>query len=458
MKKYIFSIFGIFIFFLVLRTSPYLFNSVPLGYDSGIYAYLFRLFPHIPLWQLTGFAPGLFTFFYPFIVFGINPEFFLIPLSYFSQILLFLSIYFVSKKLQGEKVAFFTSFLFTVSLVQFRNFWFFYLNNTFALVFLLFAFYFLARKKTFLSIFFGTMLGFFHLPTFFIYNITLLILSLWERKDIFCYLRIFFCVLLICSLYYIPIFRISLLPYIRPMIESIGPYQIFSGKTVQVGTFYSPFISFFMTALYLPFSFIGLYISRKSKHLKPFLIGFCVLFIIVITHFFFSRRYFISLDIFLIFFAGIGLQNMLERYKHHKDFFFLYFFLLIFSICAFIFKTGQPIVSPKLFQEIRSLNTIQGAYILSTSKEDNAWLLGYTSLQLIAWSYGENDKYWTREEWQDFFSSISLEKKLDLLNKLPKPLYIFMRDTQQETLQEVTSSSCVQKITDHTYLYVCNKE
>lgn len=456
MKRFFFSIWGVFILFFILRILPYFHNTVPLGYDAGIYLYLFKIFPNLPQWQMLGFSPGLFAFFYPIIKIGINPEKLLIPISILSQIVLFFSIYWVSKKIMGGKIAVLTSFLFTVSLVQFRTFWFFYVKNGFAMAFFLIALYFLTKKRLFVSAIFAILLGLFHLPTFLIYFLILFVLMLWDRKNFMFYVKVLVLTLIGDGIYYLPMFDRTILPFLKPLIQSIAPYRLISGIELSSGTFYSLPISFLMTVFYLPLAFLGLYIMRTKENLKPFFVGFAVLFVMVITGFFFSSRFFILFDLFLLFFAGIGLNVAIEKYNKQRDVFAFYFGVLIIFIFAFVLKTGQPLITTQILGEIKDFKGIKNSYVLSTSKEDNAWLLGYTNLRLIAWDYAGEDKYWGDNEWQDFFESVSYKKKSRLFDKLPKPLYIFINDKQIIYLEDVATLPCVKKLTDHFYQYSCD--
>src|SRR3990167_4267838 len=137
----------ILLLFLLTRLFPYISNPVPTGYDAGLYLLNFKTFPHIPQWVQLGFAPGLDTVLHPFFQLGLSPESIIIPLSIFSQIILFLSFYFVALKIFNHKAALFVIFIFTISPVQFRTFWYYYINNTLAMAFLLMALYFFKQKK-----------------------------------------------------------------------------------------------------------------------------------------------------------------------------------------------------------------------------------------------------------------------------------------------------------------------
>ncbi|OGH05959.1 MAG: hypothetical protein A2W22_03460 [Candidatus Levybacteria bacterium RBG_16_35_11] len=450
MKK----ILAIFAFFLILRLLPYVNSPIPLGYDAGIYLYEFRLFPSLPLWDLAGFQPGLFAVVYPFTKI-FNPESLLIPFSIISQIVLFFSVYFVSRKTFGEKIALINTSLFTVSLVQFRTYWFFYVKNTFALAILLPALYFLQKKNFLWSVIFAVALAYFHLPTFLIFLLILIILFFFDRKNLIFYLKVLIATLVFFFIYYLPTFNTTILPLLILVLKSIAPYRLITTGSLGTGggTFYSIPISFLMTIFYLLFAIIGAYFLKKEQKARSFLIALVLLFLMIITNFAFSRRYFIPFDLFLIFFAGYGINYVFEKYKSYKDILPFYYIVLIIFIFAFVFRTSQPLISASNLNEIRNFE--KEGYVLSTYKEDTAWLLGYTKLKVIAWNFGGENKYWTDSQWRSFFSNDPVSLKLKLLNKIPKPLYIYISDKTKPILSDVIYSHCLKKETPHFYQNIC---
>ncbi|MBU1499941.1 hypothetical protein KKE48_03680, partial [Patescibacteria group bacterium] len=156
----------ILIGFILLRLLPYLFWLVPTGYDAGIYLFLFKVFPQIPEWQKIGFSPGLFWLSWLLTKLGLTPESLLVPLQITAEVFLFGCLYWVVKKLIDKKTALLAVFLLTVSAVQFRAFWYFYVKNVFALGLMLLALYFLSQKKLVKALVFSLLTAIFHLPTF----------------------------------------------------------------------------------------------------------------------------------------------------------------------------------------------------------------------------------------------------------------------------------------------------
>lgn len=423
----------ILIGFILLRLLPYLFWLVPTGYDAGIYLFLFKVFPQIPEWQKLGFSPGLFWLSWLLTKLGLTPESLLIPLQITAEVFLFGCLYFVVKKLIDRKTALLAVFLLTVSAVQFRAFWYFYVKNVFALGLMLLALYFLSQKKLVKALVFSLLTAIFHLPTFLMLFL-IMVLSNLKTAGL---------AILLGGLAYLTNFQLGIKPFLQPLLT------ISKGSS---GSFYSLTISWLLTLLYLPLAIYGL--KNKSK-LKPFLIGLIVCLVWVVMRLFFFNRFFITLNIFLIFWAAIGLKQLMDKYKQHWDLFQFYFAACIIFIVAFIFKTGQPLINRQLLNEVKSFKAEENASLLSTGKADAAWLLGWTEYPVIAWGYGGEDKYWDRQQWQRIFDPVGVEEKVKLFKLLPQPVYVFLNETNLNFLTDLQQPPCFEQKSLHFYKFVC---
>lgn len=423
----------ILIGFILLRLLPYLFWLVPTGYDAGIYLFLFKVFPQIPEWQKIGFSPGLFWLSWLLTKLGLTPESLLVPLQITAEVFLFGCLYWVVKKLIDKKTALLAVFLLTVSAVQFRAFWYFYVKNVFALGLMLLALYFLSQKKLVKALVFSLLTAIFHLPTFLMLFL-IMVLSNLKTAGL---------AILLGGLAYLTNFQLGIKPFLQPLLT------ISKGSS---GSFYSLTISWLLTLLYLPLAIYGL--KNKSK-LKPFLIGLIVCLVWVVMRLFFFNRFFITLNIFLIFWAAIGLKQLMDKYKQHWDLFQFYFAACIIFIVAFIFKTGQPLINRQLLNEVKSFKAEENASLLSTGKADAAWLLGWTEYPVIAWGYGGEDKYWDRQQWQRIFDPVGVEEKVKLFKLLPQPVYVFLNETNLNFLTDLQQPPCFEQKSLHFYKFVC---
>ena len=419
--------------FILLRLIPYFFWQVPTGYDAGIYLFLFKTFPQIPQWQKLGFSPGLFYLTWPLIKLGIPPESLLIPLQIAAEVFLFGCLYWVVKKLIDKKTALLAVFLLTVSTVQFRAFWYFYVKNVLALGLMILALYFLSQKKLIKTLLFSFLVAIFHLPTFLMLFLIMLLSNL----------KMAGLAILLGGLAYLTNFQLGIKPFLQPLLT------ISKGSS---GSFYSLTISWLLTLLYLPLAIYGL---KKKSNLRPFLAGALICLGWVVMRLFFYNRFFITLNIFLIFWAAIGLRQLMKKYQQHLDIFQFYFAACIIFIVAFVFKTGQPLINRQLLNEIKAFQAEPEAVILSLGRANTAWLMGWTDYPVIAWGYGGEDKYWDREQWQRIFDPAAVEEKIKLFKLLPQPVYVFLNDTSLYQLPELHQPPCFEQKSFHFYKFVC---
>ena len=419
--------------FILLRLIPYFFWQVPTGYDAGIYLFLFKTFPQIPQWQKLGFSPGLFYLTWPLTKLGIPPESLLIPLQIAAEVFLFGCLYWVVKKLIDKKTALLAVFLLTVSTVQFRAFWYFYVKNVLALSLMILALYFLSQKKLIKTLLFSFLVAIFHLPTFLMLFLIMLLSNL----------KMAGLAILLGGLAYLTNFQLGIKPFLQPLLT------ISKGSS---GSFYSLTISWLLTLLYLPLAIYGL---KKKSNLRPFLAGALICLGWVVMRLFFYNRFFITLNIFLIFWAAIGLRQLMKKYQQHLDIFQFYFAAGIIFIVAFVFKTGQPLINRQLLNEIKAFQAEPEAVILSLGRADTAWLMGWTEYPVIAWGYGGEDKYWDREQWQRIFDPAAVEEKIKLFKLLPQPVYVFLNETNLNLLTDLQRSPCFEQKSLHFYKFVC---
>ena len=426
-------IIACFLVFVGLRLYPYLDNEIPLGYDPGLYLYGFKNFPFTIPWLKTMFPPGLFAFVKQI---PIDPTFLVIPLILFFSTLLFFSVYLFVNRLFGKKAALWAIFLLSCSLVQYRVFYWYYLKNISALAFLFFTFYCLLGKS-YWAIFWGVLTIYFHSPTDFILYSALIsgLLFFKNRRPYF--LLTLVLTLLFASPYLISNFSSSFAPILKGIATSIGKPS---------GTFYEPLQVLVLGILYIPF---GLYAFIKNYKKYPFLILPIIgLIITAVLKLFFYRRLLIYLDIFLLIFASYFLSKIKS-----KLFFTIFIILNLVYISFFVKKTAHPSINHDEFKEIKSIEV--DGYLLATDEMNSPWLMGYSKAEkIISTGLNPADNYWTKDEW-DQFRLGSLTDEIELLKKLPQPLYIYHSD-RQPIPPFANNEQCFPKISWRVYKFVCN--
>ncbi|MDP1728794.1 MAG: glycosyltransferase family 39 protein, partial [archaeon] len=271
---YILLAIGI-ILILILRIIPYLNNSIPLGYDPGLYKYgIEHGLENKDLWILQGgMEPG---FLYAMQAFTLlfSTEFILKYLLIGFCIMLGLAIYFVSKEYFNKTTALISVFIYAFSLIQFKAFWFMYYKNIVGMSLMLFSFYFLRKyqntqNKTFswLFIILAGLTGAIHRPTFYILGLSYFIyafISPYSAKRYNCRL------LLRNILFGIAIITIAGIFYIGdffPAITNVLPWVAhgFISPGESPGTFINFFTYQYSILPYFIFAVLGLIFSLRKK-------------------------------------------------------------------------------------------------------------------------------------------------------------------------------------------------
>lgn len=458
-KKITFLFIILFIFFLATRFYSYFINSVPLGYDSGLYLYLFKKYSQLPFfsygalpdWLVQSFQPGL-----PVLVKIvsplINPERLLIPLIILSQIMLFWAVYIFAKKIwNSTRAGLWSTIIFSLSAIQYRFYWYYYLKNAFSLSFVLFAFYFML-SSSYWAIPFVVLTLYFHQQTAAFLLIILLILILVRKEQRRYLITVLGISAASAAPYYLLTFKQSLMPLMPLILAGFVPQTMGGTLGNATGTFYNPFEALALALFYLPFGLWSLYKLKFKKNTLLATLPFLLSLIVVAFGFYLSHRFIPFVDLFLILLAGYGASDF---FKNKKIVRFIYVFILIIFSSAFIYKTSEPLIMNDELNEIKMLkNTESNASVLVTDQAYMPWVYGWSDRKTIAPGFGENDIYWTIPEWHEFWESGSVEIQNNLLLKIPKPLYIYDGDRRQQALTNF-SGECFERINWRTYRFIC---
>ncbi len=434
----------VFILFLILRIIPYLNNGIPTGYDGGIYIHVIKFFPDIPNWLISQYYSFLFFLTFPIKLLGITPQYIVVPFAILIQIFLLYSMYWIIKKISNKQTALIAAFILSISAIQMRTYWFFYLKYILSLTFFLYYLYFSGKKSYFRAGFFGVLVAITHLLTFSILIPVAIIDAIISKGSRLGKTVSFVSIFIISLLFYLPYFSQTIISNFIPNVANLVSSN-FVQKDIEGGTFYPIYISILLSAVYLPLAIYGIVktIKTKNEELQPFLITlFLTVFLIIIKVSFF-RRIFILTDLMLIVYASIGFALIKEIQK---------FYIAVLILFAFIFtlKTSDKLINEQNLQEIS--RTKADNYVLSTAKEDTAWLLGYTNGKVIAWNYGGYDKYWNYNQWSKFLNTnISVEEKVGMIKLLPDQTIIYIDDNTKKNLGDLINCRNITQISEHFY-------
>jgi hypothetical protein len=449
--KHFYFLFIISIFFM-LFTRIYSSQGIPLGYDMGIYKYGIENFNffNTASWLKGTLTPGFF-----YLTFLLSQFFssnsILTYIFILFNIILGLSIYFVTKEYFNQKTGIIALLLYAVSIIQFKVFTYLYYKNILGLITLLWSIYFLRKERRIPFIIFSILTGILHRPTFFILGLSYLFYSILNYKDIKKHIINGISILLITSIFYMGYFKESILPLISPVARSF----------IETGTTSGTFINFFTyqysVLAYLPLAILGFFYLIRRKDYNMFFFWSIITFAIVYFQFFFFNRFIIMLDIVLIILAGVGFSLLIS--KHSK----LGGTILIVLLLSLAFVTInealniQPLISDEELETIGYLqNTEKNAYVMSTSSIYSPYILGYSNRETIApglFQYNQHNE----QEWQIFWTTQDINQIKEFLDKYDKPLYIFIGEKQPNNLEQFGScfEMYYEKEENKIYKYNC---
>jgi hypothetical protein len=437
--------------YLLIRVFTYFSSVVPLGYDPGLYLYLFRSYSHVsplsytslPNWLIEVYPPLL-----PFLVRLVTPIFtpeqILIPLVLVAALTLFGATYYAAKQLFDQKSALVAISLLSLSLIQYRFYWYYYVKNIFAVSILL-VLAVLLKKQSKWAYLLAPALVLLHQPTAILMGV-LLIVPIILRKATRYHCQVIVAVAASFLAYYIPNFTHALLPFLPAFMTSLVP-GFLSGKFGQEsGTFYGIKEAIWYMLPYLPFAAIGMLQGWKKY---PGLVVTTIVSLFFALGVFLSRRFIPMLDILLIIWASAVLAKLKAKTLA------IYFVMLAVLFFSQLPKASQSLIAPDEFSEISLLRTTEpDSYILVADNEYTPWVYGYSLRRPITPGFGEYDTYWTYAQWDQFWGIKDPAVAIELLKKLPKPLYIYLGDKDRPfSFRPV--GECYTRFSYHVYQFVC---
>lgn len=405
----------------VTRIIPYVGNTVPLGYDAGIYKYVFEF--HAAEWINAAHPPLLKFLVAPFMLLG--DWFVLVPLFIIIDIALCYVVYLCVKEWFGKDAGILAGIFFALSYTQFLAFWFLYYKNVVALLFMLLAWYVYKKvEKTSLKyslfIVFGILVGGIHRPTFLVFMASLglyIVAKFFEKK------KTMYDVL---SAVVIGVFTIMMyLPVLDSAILSFLPG--IATASIGAGTFVAAEFFFIYSISYLPFALLGLLWCIKNKQNSPFMWFIGITGLIVIAKLIFYNRFIIHLDLAMLIIAGVGASYVLQ----HKLGKAALIMVVLISGYSIIHQAAadEPLISEEEWMFIKSIadRTEQDAIIVSTHRHYSPWLLGYSGREVLAPKlFGDRIP---EEAWIGLVSGDE-EEIFSYLDELERPVYVYIGEKQ----------------------------
>src|SRR3989338_1808003 len=427
-----------FLLILAPRIIPYLNNSIPIGYDAGIYKYAIE-HPFEEWVQVA--VPRGFTFPLAFLNLFLPINFLLTYALIGFELLLGFALYKTVKEYVNKNTAILALLLFSVSFAQFRVFTFMYYKNILALSLLLFAFYFLKKQKRIPFILIASWLGSMHQPTFLLFGLSYAAYTFISyKKDLKKNIINGIIILALTLVSYAGVLKETLFPQIK---SAVG-LEIGAGTFIGILEYQSLFL------ILLPFLFLGVYASIRNKRINILFIWFIFNLIFVSFKLIFFNRYIIHLDMIMLILAAIGIYVVIKKGKAIGMISLAMIVLFSSYILIAYALNEKPLVSQAKLDEIQTLQNTEGM-VMSTHKHDSPWLLVYSGRPTIApglYSYSK----WSLAEWSIFWNSGNFTEVKPLLDMYEKPIYIYAHPV---TNREKFNNDCFRHPTQNIYTYIC---
>jgi hypothetical protein len=437
---------------LILRIIPYLNNKIPLGYDAGIYkAVIEANLNNLPQWVFTGITtePG---FIY---LTQILKQFFTTNTILTTILILFtgilaLAIYITTKEYTNKSTAILAILIYSISLIQFKTFWFMYYKNIIALALLLFSFYAFKKDKTKLFIILATLTGAIHRPTFYLLGLTFLIYTIISKNKKQNIIKGII-ILALTSLFYLGKFSQEIFIVFEPLIKG------YTQPGQSPGTFIDFFTYQYSILPYLPLAILGLFHLIKKKDLNLITIYTLSSLAIVYFQFFFYNRFIIMLDIGLIITAAIGFSLLIQNKKKLGTIITIILLLSAGILAVNESINSKPLISQEELEAIEYLqNTENNSYVMATTSLYSPYILGYSDRNTIAPGLFDYNKH-EQPEWTIFWTTKDIKEIKDFLNEYEKPLYIFIGKQQPDNIKKFKECFKIyyQKNENKIYQYTC---
>lgn len=455
-----------FFFYLGMRYLPYLSSQVPLGYDAGLYLYLFKQYHAVPYqdwlkmpeWVVAMFPPVV-PLIGKILTTWIPPEQLVIPFVLVLSALLFWAVVAGARRWWGVGAAKWSAILLAISAIQFRAYWYYYAKQIGASAILLLILPLLSRANWW-ALPLSILLVLTHRPTAILLAGALVYGWIRDKKRRNYYGVIGVVTAVVAGGYYLATREITILPLWGMVEQSVVPLSWGGTLGAESGTFYNRLPALILALPYLPWAVWGIIKRVRKQQLTP-LMGVTISTLVIVgLGLFLWRRFLIYLDLWVILWAASGIQIARERWgklKWWKWVMGSYLLFLVLFGGAFVWMTGKPPIAKDELAEIAKLReTEPSAYVLVTDQTYMPWIYGYSERKPIAPGYGQYDVYWTPAEWHTFWESDNRETERAQLVKLPKPLYIY-QGNQGKLIKPQFDGECFERINWRTYKFVCEE-
>jgi len=421
---------------LLLASAKFLYPvfafDLPLGYDPGIYRYLFlkyaQVFPSFSIPDLKPWAQeypyGLFLFAAPLLKLGVPVSWFLGWIWSAMAVALLALLAWVFARREGMITGILILLTGTLSIAFYDGFAAMYWKTFFSLFFLVLTFHFFERKSLWMMVPCGAL-------TFLSHNQTGLILGLalaawWVlnvrsnwRDPLFRKWTIAFTVIAVLGLiWYAPI-------WYRAFWAPLKSVFLLRGEDAPSGEFREAIFYIRYAGILLAFGIAGFIANFRRERFTVWQLAVLVCAVFIVFKLVFYKRFFLQLDFFLLPFAAMGLKAAWERFSSPTGRAILVGLLVMqgwLSIQQMLY--WEPRYDARILASIEGIPQIveKDATVIALENETAVWLLGWLPDLQTGGPGLFDEPAWTYQQWEELLYGTHVQR-LALLDGMTRPLY-----------------------------------
>ena len=427
---------GLLLLFMKFFLWPLARFDAPLGYDAGIYRYLFLrygesfppfTFPDLPPWAREH-PPGLFLFSSILLRLGVPVDWFLGWMWNFFPILLAACSSAVVWRKWGRVAGIVTLFLFALAPAYYDGFAAMYWKTFAALLWTTLSFSFLERRQWFLGSVFAFLTVITHQQTgllFILATVSWLFLSACSSWLLVGFSRRHVLMFLVGIAAF---FGLVVLFYGQLFDDSIGRLLplLFQGSRVPPGSFPPPDFYLRHSWPLLLFGFLGVLRDLRRERWTLWQLTLLWSFLFIALRLIFYRRFFLQFEFFLIPFAALSIGILWQRSSSLLLRGSIIVLLIVQStLSPPVILQRTPAVSAEVFAAVQSLPVFvpDRALVLTLEPTTAPFLRGWLPRHRVG-GPGLFDSSWSETQWEKFLLGTSEERK-ELLVTLSGTVFLF---------------------------------
>jgi hypothetical protein len=452
---------------------PFFRFDLPLGYDVGIYRYLFvRHAEGFPPFMMADIDPwarghplGLFFISTILIRLGIPADWLIGWIWNLFPVVLIGTFAWLMGKRDGYLTGLFVLVAGLLSAAYFDGFAAMYWK-TFASLFWCILTFRALEKRSWLAVIYGILAVASHNQTGLLFGlvlITWIILPLIpfarstektftkkvRMKDVLLYGGIGLLILIAGFLTYLPVLQEAVLDHLPALLSE--------GADTASGNF-PPALFYLQTeGILLLLGAYGFFRSVQRERWTLWQISALWCFAFVALHLLFYRRFFLQLDFFLLPFAALGMRDVWQRFSGKLlRTLFIVALIVQCAVALWVSLTRIPLVDDETFHQALQVEKLvpDNAFILDPENLSVVILRGWMPKRPLG-GPGLFDVFWSQGQWEQFLLGTHADR-VPLLQTLQQPIYMFVsqffRDYYGDTATAFLKDPCFTP-TDHPFLY-----